>query len=104
MARKKETNPESIIEGFDFSDNYSSENIPVQHLSMQNQSFNTYEKRKVGRPKGTIKKTEAEKARHFSTTLPPDIISLLNSQAEKEDRPVSRIIASAIRFYVENHQ
>ncbi len=103
MARKKETNPESIIEGFDFSDDYTVENIPIQNDSLHNPAHNIYEKRKVGRPKGTVKKTEAEKAKHFSTTLPPDIISLLSSQAEKEDRPVSRIIASAIRFYVENH-
>ena len=106
MARKKETNPESIIEGFDFSEDMSVEENNNERLINDGNITLTNiqtEKRKPGRPVGTTRKDPKDKARHFSTTLPPEIVELISDLAEKEDRPVSRIVASAIKFYAEEH-
>lgn len=60
-------------------------------------------KKKPGRPKGSITKDPKEKAQHFSTSLPPELIRALNEQATKEDRPVSKIVARALKLYIDNN-
>lgn len=120
MARKKDYS--SVADGFDFNSDDDVRNTSIgtethtetgtkpdethgQHPPKNSAKKSTKKQspRKPGRPEGTIKKAPEEKAQHFSTSLPPEVVLMISEQAKKEDRPISRVIASAVKYYIENH-